>query len=201
MTVDTSAAAIAAVMGDKPMSQGATLITRHTKNWSAEEIAASNALERCQIFTDFNIADEGRGRKLVARFATQEGAAQFMALRVLVPALSAQLTAETARADVADARVAAAYNAAAAKVDLYNEAWDDANINGSSLKIVAQSIRALATQPQTDVMQAMIDAAVNTVLDAASKYMHETYGSKWTFLNNPIDRDRIYKIAKIGGAS
>ncbi len=57
-----------------PWTQGVTLVTRDTRQWSAEQIAANDAHERRMVFVNFSSSDEGRGRRLIATCEREEDA-------------------------------------------------------------------------------------------------------------------------------
>ena len=57
-----------------PWRTGVTLATAQTVRWSAEEIAANDAREKCRVYANFSTRDEGRGRKLVAVCQNKEDA-------------------------------------------------------------------------------------------------------------------------------
>lgn len=50
-----------------PWRQGKTLVTRQTRQWSPQQIAANDAIESLAVFANFTGQDEGRSRVLIAR--------------------------------------------------------------------------------------------------------------------------------------
>lgn len=62
-----------------PWVQGVTLRTNATLNWTIEQVAANNAIERRQIFSNFSADDEGRNRVLVASCQREETARRIVA--------------------------------------------------------------------------------------------------------------------------
>ncbi|MEL4069573.1 hypothetical protein WKW50_05435 [Ochrobactrum sp. GPK 3] len=58
-----------------PWVQGALLSTATTRHWSEEVREKVQEHEKLCIYANFNVADEGRGRRLVATFLRPEDAA------------------------------------------------------------------------------------------------------------------------------
>lgn len=76
-----------------------------------------------------------------------------------------QLEDELTRANAA---TAAAYEVAARECDYYAKSWDDLNINGSSISVIAYAIRALATADHTAALDRLIAEAEARVLERAA---------------------------------
>lgn len=58
-----------------PWRQGFTLITNTTKRWSAKQFADNQQREQRSVYANFNADDQGRSRKLIAVFESQDDAA------------------------------------------------------------------------------------------------------------------------------
>lgn len=52
--------------------QGKVLLTSRTKRWTHEQWDAAEAIEKHSAYIDFRSSDEGRSRKLVAVFDSEE---------------------------------------------------------------------------------------------------------------------------------
>lgn len=113
-----------------------------------------------------------------------------------------QLEAELTRANAA---TAAAYEVAARtaqNVGIPVGAGDGYGtyIPGTSAD-AARAIRALATPDQTAALDKLIAEAEARIIDSVSSYIKLTYGDRWSFLDNPIDRQRILAASKKGGTA
>lgn len=58
-----------------PFSQGITLLTKTTGNWTALQVSQNDYEEHRRVFSGFTGADEGRSRQLVAECRSPEDAA------------------------------------------------------------------------------------------------------------------------------
>lgn len=63
----------------EPWAQGVTLTTARTRRWTAEQVAANNAIERRMIFAGFSHFDEGRSRVRIAVCEREEDARRIVA--------------------------------------------------------------------------------------------------------------------------
>lgn len=57
-----------------PWSQGTTLITPATREWTKEKIEENNRIERRLVFSNFTSIDAGMGRNLIAACTREEDA-------------------------------------------------------------------------------------------------------------------------------
>ena len=62
-----------------PWSQGTTLMTGQTKNWTPEQIEENNRRERRMVFSRFSAEDKGRSRVMVALCDREEDAERIVA--------------------------------------------------------------------------------------------------------------------------
>jgi len=72
-----------------PWSQGRTLRTNQTQQWTPEQWQVNQAIERRLVFYRFTSADEGRSRILVAQCDREEDARLIAAAPDLLKALQA----------------------------------------------------------------------------------------------------------------
>ncbi|WBC28491.1 hypothetical protein TPMD03_20 [Thiohalocapsa phage LS06-2018-MD03] len=63
---------------DKLLSQGKLLKTRVTDKWSPEEKADTDFTERCSVYSDFHLENNGRTKKFICIFNSPEDAEQFI---------------------------------------------------------------------------------------------------------------------------
>lgn len=57
-----------------PWQQGRLLATATVSRWTEAQKADASAIERKLVFSNFTVRDEGKSRKLVARFEREEDA-------------------------------------------------------------------------------------------------------------------------------
>lgn len=90
----------------RPWSQGRTLMTSQTLQWTPEQWVRNQAIERRMVFSHFNFADGGKSRILVAQCDREEDATFIaMAPDILLQLLAAANYIDTLGGDSTSYRV------------------------------------------------------------------------------------------------